>query len=121
MGQGQLPEKDQNYMSYGKSVSQNSHPGITTPGATKSVQSGSGRISQSTIDNKDYSPFKTLGVVSWGAPNLSAMDSSKEDKLGTANWASHLPNIGSSSRMNNNGQKNFTTTTKHPSSAQCQY
>ena len=105
MGQGQLSDKDQNYMSYGKSVSQNSHPGITTQGATKSVQSGSGRISQSSIDNKDYSPFKTLGVVSWGAPNLSAMDSSKEDKLGTANWASHLPNIGSSSRMNNNGQQ----------------
>ena len=49
--------------------------------------------------------YVQTGVVSWGAPNLSAMDSSKEDKLGTANWASHLPNIGSSSRMNNNGQQ----------------
>ena len=72
-----------------------------------SGSSQGGRTSNPSLDNKDYSPFKTHGVVSWGAPGLSAMDASKEDKLGTANWAPHLPNMGSSSRVSNPGQNNL--------------
>jgi hypothetical protein len=102
MGQGQLCDKE-NYGQYVKGVSQKQHAGMITSNATTSSQGGSGRTSQSSIDNKDYSPFKTLGVVSWGAPGLNTKDASKEDLMGTANWAQHMPNMGSS-RGNNTGQ-----------------